>query len=139
MPIGDSNFSQTPREMFVQRAKRRGEKTTFIDGKEFAISGSGVQKVYNEITGEIKMKNYTEDNIEEIEDLFHELEAPLKTIKDKMTKIKDFAPYDTYNSLVYLKDETRGHDLRIEELQAKIQHLEDILNEPKAKKPKKYI
>ena len=121
-------FGSSPREMFVERAKRNGERTTFIDGKEFAIIGNKFEKEYKEY------KEYTESNIEDIEkllDLSADMPSPTKVIKEKLEEIQEqlgFNPTDTYGSLTHLNDVISVKDSEIKALEARVKALEEILD-----------
>jgi len=146
MGIGSGGyFGKTPREIFVNRAKRKGERTTFLNGKEYAIIGSGVEKIYSEITGQVENVEYTEDNIDDVEkllDLSADLPSPTKIIQEKLEEIQEqlgFNPTDTYGSLGYLKEIGVNQNNQIKELQAKLEILENLVEEntKKANQPKK--
>jgi hypothetical protein len=150
MGIGTGGyFGNSPREIFVNRAKMKGEKTTFINGKEFAILGNGVEKIYSEITGQVESVEYTEDNIEDIEkllDLSADMPSPTKLIREKLEEMQEqlgFNSTDTYGSLGYLNEIGINYNNQIEKLQAKLEILENLVKENIKKenqpKKKKYI
>jgi len=149
MGIGSGGYfgspSNSPRELFVKRAKRKGEKTTFLNCKEFAILGSEVGKKYSVITGQVESAEYTEDNIDDVEkllDLSVDLPSPTKVIQEKLEEIQEqigFNPTDTYGSLGYLKEIGVNQNNQIKELQMKLEILENLVEEntKKANQPKK--
>jgi len=147
----------SPREIFLKRAKENGSRTTFIDGKEFAIIEESLNNSMTENSLDALEKMFNEMEISansDIEDLEIDIEGPFKSIQKKLDELANAANYittkddssetfnitDTYNSLKFLKSELDKQKEINNSLEMRIQELEDSINGIQNKKNiKKYI